>query len=412
MCAISPPRMGPIGVGSVAAGPFRCFVLRPLVLLLGLVLALVVLCCWTSPAARADTAQQQLEDYVADNLAQLDLGDFQRFAADYTQGADVKTILLQLIQGQLQLGPRQWLDALWQAATRSFRTVLPTLASIVMVALLFNLLFGLTQGFVNRQTNDIVYFVCYTAVLLLVVSMVVGAVNSVRHLTDNLVGLINAVSPPLLTLLSAVGGTTSSALLNPQLALFATLVANVVGKVVIPLFLVSVVFATVGNLSSNVRLDKLQSAVRYLIGCLLGVVFGLFTTYLSVAGIAGGMADTMSLRAARYVIGSYLPLVGGYVSQGFDLVTAGVMLIKNALGVFALLMVVSMVLAPLVQVLVLTVGLKLVAGLVEPIGDRRMASFIGGIAECMRSLSGAVAGVGFTFMVTMLLVMASCVTVL
>ena len=366
----------------------------------------------TPPVAKADSAKEQLQQYVQDNLQQLNLDDFQRFCADYTGGADVKEILLQLIGGQLSLGPRQWLDALWQAAIRSFTRVVPTLASIVLIALLFNLLFGLTQGFVNRHTNEIVYFVCYTAVLLLVVSLVVGAVDSVRRLTDNLVALINAVSPPLVTLLAAVGGTSSSALLNPQLALFASLVANVVGKVVIPLFLVSVVFATVGNLSNNVKLDKLQSAVRYLIGCLLGVVFGLFTTYLSVAGIAGGMADTMSLRAARYVIGSYLPLVGGYVSQGFDLVTAGVMLIKNALGVFALLVVVSMVLTPLVQVLVLTVGLKLVAGLVEPIGDKRMAAFVGGVAECMRSLSGAVAGVGFTFMVTMLLVMASCVTVL
>lgn len=386
---------------------------RGIRLLLSALFCAVFLCCFLSPQkAKADAAQDELEGYVRDNLQQLDLDEFERFCASYQNTPRVKDLLLSLIKGELSLTPQQLFSSLGEAVGASMGATLPTMASIVLVALLFNLLSGLTDGFLNRQTNNIVYFVCYTAVLLMVVSLVVSAVTSVRTLTDRLVAVINAVAPPLVTLMAAVGGTTSSALLNPQLALCSTLVANVVGKVVIPLFLVSVVFATVGNLSDNVRLDKLQSAVRYLIGCLLALVFGLFTTYLSVAGIAGGMADTLSLRAARYVIGSYLPLVGGYVSQGFDLVTAGVLLIKNALGLYALLTVLSLVLTPLLQMAVLTVGLKLVAGVIEPIGDRRMASFVGGIAECMRSLTGAVAGVGFTFMVTMLLVIFSCANVL
>ncbi len=357
--------------------------------------------------------EEELEAYVDQNLDTLAIDDFEAFAAGLSLGGgSVREVLAGLIKGELSLTPRQLFGMLWDAFATSIGGVLPSLAIIVLISLLFNLLGGLTQNFLRPQTTDIVYFVCYGAVLLTVVSVVVEAVAKVREAVNVLVGLMNVVSPPLMTLMVAVGGNVSSAVFRPQLALCCTLVAGVIGNVVVPLFIAGVVFAVVGNLSQNVKLDKLQSATRYLIGVVLSVVFGLFTTYLTMAGVAGTMADTVSVRAARYVIGSYIPLLGGYISQGFDLVTASINLIKNALGVYAVVCVVSVVLAPLLYLVALTVGLKLTAGLIEPIGDKRMASFVGGVAECMRALVAAVAGVGFTFMVTLLLVMCSATAVL
>ena len=371
---------------------------------------------WVPSVARADAAdkaQEELEGYVEQNLSTLEMSDFEAFCRDIglSEGS-VRQVIAGLIKGELTLSPRELLSMIWDAFASSLGRVWPALAIIVLISLLFNLLTGLTQRFLHHGTQEIVYFVCYGAVLLTVVSVVADAIRSVSATVTALVRLMDAVSPPLMTLMVAVGGNVTTSIFRPQLALCCTLVAGVIVKVVLPLVVASVVFAVVGNLSSSVRLDKLLSATRYLVGVILTVVFGLFTTYLAVAGIAGTMADTVSVRAARYVIGSYLPLIGGYISQGFDLVTASLSLIKNALGVYAVLAVLAVVLAPLAQLLALVVGLKLTAGLIEPIGDKRMASFVGSVAECMRSLVAAVAGVGFTFVVTLLLVMCSLTAVL
>lgn len=383
-----------------------CWVWIVLLLLCGLPTAQVAL-------AEGDSdVQSQLGGYVDSNLQALDLSDFEAFCRSLGAGDNVRDTLSALIRGRLSLTPRQLGDLVWDSVTRAVAGVLPSLVVIVLIATLFNLLTGLTQHFLRRQTADMVYFVCYAAVLSVVVTLVVRTLTSVRSTVDTLVDMMNVVTPPLMTLTVAVGGNVTASVFQPQLALVSTLVADVIGRVILPLFIASVVFAVAGNLSDNVRLDKLQSATRYLIGVVLAAVFGLFTAYLTAAGIAGSMADTMSVRAARYVIGSYVPLVGGYISQGFDLVTASVHLIKNALGVYAMGVVLSVVLVPLAQLVVLTVGLKLTAGIIEPIGDRRMASFVGGVAECMRALVAAVAGVGFTFLVTLLMVMCSLTMVL
>ncbi|MBQ4444371.1 MAG: stage III sporulation protein AE [Clostridia bacterium] len=367
----------------------------------------------TAAADSASRAEEELEEYVDRNLDALDVAEFETFCRGLAGGdVSVRETMAALIKGELSLTPRELLSLVWSAFTSSFTRVLPSLAIIVLISLLFNLLMGLTQNFLRRQTTDVVYFVCYGAVLLTVVTIVVNVVTSVRKTVTSLVSVMNLVTPPLTTLMTALGASSTSALFRPQLAFCCTLVGDVIANIVLPLFIASVVFSVVGNLSDSVRLDKLQSATRYIVGVVLGVVFGLFTTYLTVAGIAGSMADTMSVRAARYVIGSYLPLLGGYISQGFDLVTASLNLIKNALGVYAVLTVLTVVLGPLLELTALVVGLKLTAGLIEPIGDRRMASFVSSVGECMRSLLAAVAGVGFTFIVTLLLVMCSVTMVL
>lgn len=382
-----------------------------------LFLAVTTVYCALTPlaVARADSVtkvQEQLESYVDENLEALDLGDLERFAAGLTGGGNVREALSGLMHGTLSLGPRDLLSMVWSALTSAMARTLPAMAVLVLISMLYNLLVGLTQNFLHRQTVDIVHFVCYAAALLTVTAMVVDAVTSVRRTVATLVTLMNAVTPPLMTLMVAMGGHVTSGIMRPQLALCCTLVADVANGVVLPLVIAALVFAVVGHLSDNVRLDRLLSATRYVIGVVLGAVFGLFATYLSVAGVAGSMADTVSVRTARYVISTYVPMVGGYIAQGFDLVTASVGLIKNALGLYAVVLVLSVVMAPLVQLLALVVGLKVTAGVIQPVGDARMAGFVGGVAECMRSLLAAVAGVGFTFLVTLLLVMCSTAAVL
>ena len=68
-----------------------------------------------------------------------------------------------------------------------------------------------------------------------------------------------------------------------------------------------------------------------------------------------------------------MPVLGGYLSEGLDLAVASVMLVKNAVGVGGVIMMMSIVLAPVIKILIFALGLKLVAGIIEPIGNKRMS---------------------------------------
>lgn len=170
---------------------------------------------------------------------------------------------------------------------------------------------------------------------------------------------------------------------------------------VLPLFIATVVFSIVGSISDNVKLDKLQSATRYIGGGVMTLTFGGLIAYLSISGLIGGTVDSASIKATKYLVSSYVPVIGGYLSQGVDLVRVGMVIVKNALGVSGIIAVILIVLTPAIKLLALTVGLKLTAGIIEPITDKRLSGFINNVSESVRQLLGAVLGVGFVFILSL-----------
>lgn len=345
---------------------------------------------------------EELENSVSDSLNGLDISQFEGYVdsldESFLEGTP-REFIVQLIKGEVNLSPKEVVERLFSLLTVGVRRILPSLCGIVLIAVLFSLIFGLTSDFVKKQTVEIVYFVCFSAIIAIAISLLVNAISSVRNTVELLNGVMNGILPPLLTLMTALGATSGVGLLSPSLGVVATLVANVVTNGVIPLFIASVVFCIVGNLSSSLKLDRIQSAIRYISRALLVLAFGGFSFYLGIVGISSGISDGIKIKTARFLLSSYVPILGGYLSDGFDLVNVGLVLIKNGLGLTGIIVVSAIVLLPVIELASLTLGLKLTAGIIEPISDKRLSSMLGGLAESVRQLVSALLGVGFTFII-------------
>lgn len=360
-------------------------------------------------AESEDEVSEELEEEVDKTIEDLELDEFSSYVEglEIFYNGDVKSFISELTKGNIPITPKNVFEYCFNGFTKGFTSIIPSLVGIVLIAVLFSLVFGLTSNFMKKQTTEIVYFVCYASIITTVVAIVLGIIKEVKTTVETLANIIDGIYPPLITLVTALGGNASSGLFNPGVAVASSLVGNVVCKVVLPLFIASIVFCIAGNLSSNLKLDKLQSAVRFIAGSIMSVTFGGLIAYLSISGLIGGVTDTASIKATKYLVSSYVPVVGGYLSQGFELVRTGLVIVKNALGVCGVLAIASVLLVPAFKLLALTVGLKLTAGIIEPITDKRMSGFINGVAESARQLLGALLGVGFVFILTLSLLILS-----
>ena len=70
---------------------------------------------------------------------------------------------------------------------------------------------------------------------------------------DNLMSLS---FPILLTLTSALGGVNSAGIYQPVMTVMTTMMIKIINIMVIPLFIATVVFGMVGNLSSSINLTS------------------------------------------------------------------------------------------------------------------------------------------------------------
>ena len=102
-----------------------------------------------------------------------------------------------------------------------------------------------------------------------------------------------------------------------------------------------------------------------------------------------------------------MPIVGGFLGSGFDLVVAGSVLIKNSLGSCGIFLLVIVLASPLIQLAVYTLFLKLSAAVIEPVGDAGTADLLTSLAGALNYFTAGLLAVGFMYFITMLLLICS-----
>lgn len=384
-------------------------------------ISLLVSVCSPAQVANADDnkseeeVRKELSDAVNDAIDRLDLSDLQKFLDSLTAQEkeainihDVKAALKSLVNGQTDDFFSKLIGLLAGTLGKYFAGFLPSFITIIVICLLKNMLGNLTGGLAGGSTTEVVHIVCYCAVIIVLITGISSVIATVTQTIALLVGFSRAIFPVLLTLLSMLGGATTVATYTPLMAVLSGLIMKIITVVIVPAFIATIVFSVVGNISKNVKLDKLTKVVKSASTWLIGIVFGLFATFLTVQGITGGVVDKFGFNVAKFALSSYVPVLGGYLSDGFDLLSTSLVLVKNAIGYTGAVILICIVLFPLVKVVIFTLTLRLTSAIVEPIGDTRMSGLLHTVAGNMNLLITALAGVAFLFYILLMLFIGSC----
>lgn len=76
----------------------------------------------------------------------------------------------------------------------------------------------------------------------------------------------------------------------------------------------------------------------------------------------------------------------------------------GATGLFLLL---ATVLSPLIELILFMLALKLIAGIIEPLGNKQIANFISSLSKSMVLLIVLIIGIAFVYFIMLGLVMCS-----
>ncbi len=391
--------------------------MKKLIIILGIVFIFSLPLFSYSGVAYADTSEEELIDQIEESvngqLEDLDLSGLESILNNlnkeqsemFGSGTFIEK-LQSILSGEFSDNAGSVWEAILGLIFDELLNFLPLIATIIAVAILSGMI-GDLRGANSKSIADITHFVCYGVIIILVVS----ACTSILTLTSNtLQGLKNQIDvafPILLTILTAIGGTSSVSVYQPAVALFSGTIMQIFTLVLMPLFIFSLVFTVISNLSSSVKLEKFSSFFNSLFKWITGAVFTIFMGFLIIQGITAGSLDTVSIRTAKYAIRSYIPILGGYLSEGFNVIMASSILIKNAIGASGLLLMFSSVIVPVVEIVLLMLCLKLTAGILEPLTDSRISNFISGVAKSLIMPIVLIIGVAFMYLIFMGLIICT-----
>ena len=311
-----------------------------------------------------------------------------------------------LISGEYSFEFKDFFTELLQTFVIDFKKLVPLLSSILGLALLSNIV-GQFKLKNNKNLGIIVHFVCYCVIIILVCGSVTSLINLSIKTINGMRSQMEVVFPIILTLMASVGNVVSVGIYKPIMAILSGLIINIFSYVVIPIFLMSFVVSVVGNLSNNVKLNKLSSFLNSSFKWIIGVVFTIFTGTMMAKGISAGSFDSVSIRTTKFALKTYVPLVGGYLSDGFNLIMASSILIKNAVGTAGLLLIFLSILSPLITILVFKWSLHLLSGLIEPMIDNKISSFLFQTSKAINMLVASILCVCLMYIISIALLLTS-----
>ena len=383
--------------------------------LLAALAVLLVMICFSggSVHAYAYTAEEQaaldqLEEEVRELLEALNTDELQAYLDSLSQfeGTEIKDVLAGLVTGDLSLE----YDSMWEAVLSLLweegKVMLPAFAVILAVAVLCGILNSAKNGFLQSSMSDIIYFVSYLAVGAAVLAVLTNVLQTCFTAISQMQQQMQIVYPILLTLMAASGGAVSAGVFRPAVAFLSSGICELFTAVVLPTSVVVVALTFAGNLSPDVRCERLGGLFKSVNKWLIGLTLGLFTLFLTVQGIASSQYDGISLRTIKYLVSGSVPIVGGFLSGGIDLVLAGSSLIKNALGSFCVFLLFATILRPVLLLAAFQLFLRLSAAATEPVGGK-ISSFLNALAgDCGFFVAGLLC-IAFLYFLTIVLLVCS-----
>ena len=359
-----------------------------------------------------ESVEEELEIETEKQLDDLDFSDLETYidnlessVKDMFSGGFVSKVE-SLINGEYITGD-SFLSSVFSLLWDGLLDFLPIIASIIAVSILGGMVGNLKPNTGGKSIGNIIHFVTYGIVIVFLGTTLVELIALTSKTLTSLKSLMDMIFPVLLTLLTAVGGSVSVGLYQPAIALLGNIFISLITYFLMPLFIFSIVFSIVGNLSNNVKLDKFVAFLQGTFKWSIGLLFTLFLGFITIQGISASAVDGLSIRTAKYTIKSYVPIVGGYVSDGLSIIMASSMLIKNAVGTAGLLLMLFSVISPVISLILFMLSLRFMAGIIEPVGDRKTANFVSDISKSMSMLIALIVAVSFMYMVMTGLIMMS-----
>ncbi len=322
-------------------------------------------------------------------------------------GTSLYEYLEKIVSGEFEFGYSSFFSYMTGALGLSIVKILPMLLSIIAVAVLISFIGGMKGSFASQSVDSIVNFAGIALVSAIVLLQIFGIIKETAALVTTLKSQMEAVFPILFTMMTALGASGSMAIYQPAVAVLAFSVTELISVIALPMLIITIVFSVIGNLSGTVKLGGMAKFFISAAKWILYTSFFLFLAFLSIQGITAAVYDSISVRTAKFALSKYVPVIGGYLSEGFNVILAGTVLIKNAVGLTAVIIMFVSIVPVLFKVIIVSLALKLAGALTEPFEGGRIAGLLNSVSSAVNLLVAVICGIVFLYFVFLLLIIAS-----
>ncbi len=321
----------------------------------------------------------------------------------YTDTKSVKEWLTDFIKGDWEFS---FEELSTNAVRYLFKEIVANsnlLAKLLVLSVLSALLVNLQTAF-SAGVARISQMACFMALAAIAISSFKLVLAIGQQTIDNMVAFMMGMLPQMLILVAGLGNVHASATLFPVLMTTCTAFANAMQNVVFPLIILSAILHLVNQLSDGLKVEKMAKFMTQMSQLSLGFFLTFFVGILTLRALYSSVMDKVALRTTKFVTDNAIPVVGKMFSDTIEVTAGYVVMIKQALGIFGVIIILGMVLFPLVKIAAIGLIYKVAAAVAEPLGDSKTSAILEIMSAHLFLMLAAVAAVALMFFIMIAIV--------
>lgn len=328
----------------------------------------------------------EIQEVETAQASTLNLDELKNAAGDELSDLEIGTGL------NLNKGLRDLLDTGSTQVPGILRKAVRSGILLLAVVVLCGLVEEISHGLGAAIELDITAVAGALAVTAVAVADVHTLVGLGRQALDQMSEFSKVLLPTITAAAAAAGAPGRATARQLATMLFSDVLLTVIDRLLLPLVYFYVAACTAYAALGNEGLKRVGGILKWIVTSILTVVLLAFVGYLTVSGVIAGSADAVTLKAAKLTISGMVPVVGGILSDAAETVLAGAGILRNAVGVFGMLGVLCVCIAPFLQLGIHYLTYKLTAALAATVSGGRMSGLIdaiGGAFGLVLGMTGA-----------------------
>lgn len=276
---------------------------------------------------------------------------------------------------------------------------------LIIYVLLIGLVFNLANIISSKNADNNAKYVINFIAISISVTIIFKVIESVFLRVETQLMNLNKVTEivfPVMFSISGLIGDFGVTLIKPFTAFLSVIVSALSFNFFIPLLRMEASLSVLSNISDTVKLDGLKKSVSSFFKWALLLISGLYSLLLSGQSLVNAQYNGVSVKILKYITGSVIPIVGGFLSGGMEVLISSAVLIKNSIGLIALIYILLTVILTAVEILLFSLIIKFIASLFEPVVDAKYYKLIVGVADVFNSLVALLLVSGFIFILTVI----------
>lgn len=275
-----------------------------------------------------------------------------------------------------------------------------TIGVIFAIAVLSTILSGISDNGLKTVPSYVT-----VAAALAICASAAGSINSFIRIGTKTIEDMDTFSKTLMPTLAASVAATGSpfgatARYSASL-IFSNVIMSLIKSLLIPLIYAYISAACVSATIKNATVDKIADFLNTIISATLKTVLTIFVAYITLTGFVASTGDVAGAKTISTVSGM-IPVVGKILSGATDVVISGAKIIKNSIGIFGILSVLSICLTPFLQLAVNYISFKLASVILAPVCDSKISEFVGRIGTSFGTMLAICASCAFLLFISIL----------